>query len=131
MSALSASIKAAEKRVVQVDESSSQGVRDAERRMSARVQAVVTAQTAVNEEVFARRAHSSHAFATHCTALRVAVPMHVVFFSRFIVAVLRTRYRMRVFVAIFVSGTTVGAAKGAEIFNIFLKHVGSIRPARE
>lgn len=51
MSALSASIKAAEKRVVQVDETSSQGICEAERRISARVQTVVNAQKAVNEEV--------------------------------------------------------------------------------
>lgn len=51
MSALSASLKAAEKKVVQVDETSSQGISEAERRISARVQTVVNAQTAVNEEV--------------------------------------------------------------------------------
>lgn len=52
MSAVSASLKAAEKKLVQVDETSSQGISEAERRMSARVQMVVNAQMAVNEEVF-------------------------------------------------------------------------------
>lgn len=51
MSALSGSLKAAEKKLVQVDETSSQGICEAERRMSARVQTVVNAQMAVNEEV--------------------------------------------------------------------------------
>eukprot|EP00903_Cladosiphon_okamuranus_P008557 g8211.t1 len=51
ISVLSASLKAAEKKLVQVDETSSQVVREAERRMSARVQTVANAQTAVEKQV--------------------------------------------------------------------------------
>lgn len=60
VSALSASLKAAEKKLVQVDDTSSQGICDAERRISVRVQTVVNAQMAVNEEVFAKL-YVSHA----------------------------------------------------------------------
>lgn len=51
MSALSASLKATEKKLVQVDETNSQGISQAERRMSSRVQAVANAQDAAHEEV--------------------------------------------------------------------------------
>lgn len=56
MSALSASLKAADEKLVKVDEMSCQSISEAERRMSAKVQTVVNAQMAVNEEVI-REAH--------------------------------------------------------------------------
>lgn len=60
MSALSASLKAAEKKLVQVDETNSQGISLAERRMSSRVQAVANAQGAAHEEVIQCGVHYSH-----------------------------------------------------------------------
>lgn len=51
MSALSASHTAAEKKLDRVHENSSQGISEAERRMSARVQTVANSQMAAHEEV--------------------------------------------------------------------------------
>lgn len=51
MSSLLASLKNTEKKLIQANETSSQGISEAERRMSARIQTVANAQTAVHEQV--------------------------------------------------------------------------------
>ncbi|CBN73819.1 hypothetical protein Esi_0007_0108 [Ectocarpus siliculosus] len=51
VSSLLASLKNTEKKLVQANETSSQGISEAERRMSARIQTVANAQTAVHEQL--------------------------------------------------------------------------------
>lgn len=54
VSALAATLQAAEKKIIQLDETSSQNISEAERRMSARVQSVTNEQTAVYEQASAQ-----------------------------------------------------------------------------
>ena len=51
MSSVSATLKATEKKVALVEETSSKDLKDAERRMSARVQSIATVQSEAHQEV--------------------------------------------------------------------------------